>query len=185
MIRRELETEDLPLKGAFVIKPKIFEDERGVFIKIYDRAILNTRGVEPVFPEDYISISKKGVIRGLHYQLDPHSQAKLVRVVKGSVLDVLVDLRKSSPTFGKWASVTLSEENGLAAYVPRGFAHGYLALEDGTAVTYKVDNDYAQAHERGIRWDDPKLGIRWPKMESYIVSQKDKAWPTFESVEKF
>jgi dTDP-4-dehydrorhamnose 3,5-epimerase len=184
MIRSELGIKDLGVDGAFVISPKVFEDERGSFIKIYDRDLLGRRGVEPVFPEDYYSISKKGVIRGLHYQLDPHAQAKLVRVVKGSVIDVLVDLRKSSRTYGKWDSVVLSEENKLAVYIPRGCAHGFMALEDGSAVSYKADNDYAPGHERGIRWNDPELKIEWPEME-HIVSAKDAKWPVFAEADKF
>ena len=184
MIRRELEIEDLELKDAFVIKPKEFYDERGAFIKIYDRAILSKKNVEPVFPEDYISISKKGVIRGLHYQLDPHAQAKLVRVVSGKIIDVLVDLRKGSPTFGKWAAVEVSADNKISVYVPRGFAHGFIAMEDDTMVSYKVDNDYAPAHERGIVFDDPKIGIKWPAME-YILSEKDRKWSSFEEADKF
>ncbi len=184
MIRRELEIADLELKDSFIIRPKEFYDERGAFIKIYDRALLKTRNIEPLFPEDYLSISKKGVIRGLHYQLDPHAQAKLVRVVKGKIIDVLVDLRKSSPTFGKWAAVEVSVENKISVYVPRGFAHGFIAMEDDTYVSYKVDNDYAPAHERGIVFDDPQIGIRWPRMD-YILSQKDRSWPGFGKADKF
>jgi len=176
--------ENLPLGGAFIIKPKEFYDERGTFIKIYDRAILKTKGVEPVFPEDYLSISKKGVVRGMHYQLEPYAQAKLVRVVTGSSFDVIVDMRRSSPTFGKWISVTLSDENRLALFVPRGFAHGFLSLKDDTQVSYKADNDYEPAHERGVLWNDKALGIEWPKM-NYIISSKDKSWPSFEQADKF
>lgn len=185
MIAHDLETENLPLQGAFVIRSKEFYDERGVFLKLYDRNILGSRNVNPLFVEDYTSISKKGVVRGLHYQLAPYSQAKLVHCTRGMVFDAMIDLRRSSNTFGKWHSLILSEDNRLSVFVPRGFAHGYLSMEDSSAVSYRVDNDYAPEYERGIVWNDPSLGIDWPVIDNYVVSEKDLAWPTFERAEKF
>ena len=181
MTAGDLAIEDLPLEGAFIIKPKEFHDERGAFFKMYTREILKSRGVEPFFPEDYISISKKGVIRGLHYQLDPFAQAKLVRCDRGEVFDVLVDLRKSSKTFGKWTSVVLSEKNRISVYVPRGFAHGFVTLEDYTEFQYKCDNFYAPAQEGGIIWNDPDLKIYWP-IENPILSDKDKKHQFFKDL---
>jgi len=185
MTTQDLEVQDLPLEGAFIIKPKEFYDERGAFFKLYNREILKSRDVEPLFAEDYISISKKGVIRGLHYQLAPFAQAKLVRCNRGEVFDVLVDLRKSSRTFGKCASLTLSEENKLSVYVPRGFAHGFLSLADDSILSYKADNDYSTPHERTLLWNDKALGIKWPKLDRYLLSKKDEAGATFEAADKF
>jgi dTDP-4-dehydrorhamnose 3,5-epimerase len=179
-----IETEDLPLKGAFVIRPKEFHDERGAFYKSYDRAMLSSRGVEMAVSEEFFSVSKKGVVRGLHYQAEPYPQAKIVSVLRGAAFDVIVDLRKSSPTFGKWASVELSADNLTALYVPRGFAHGFLSLENGTLMLYRVDNDYSPRAERGIIFDDKTLAIKWPRME-YVLSQKDRSWPSFEKADKF
>ncbi len=185
MATHELQIEDLPLRGAFIIKPKEFYDERGAFFKVHDREILKSRNVEPLFPEDYFSISKKGVIRGLHYQMDPFSQAKLVRCVKGEVFDVFVDMRKSSMTFGRHTSVILSEKNNLCVYIPRGFAHGVLSLSEDSVVSYKADNDYSQAHERTLLWNDKKLDIEWPSMSNYILSKKDQAGSIFDTADKF
>lgn len=185
MIKQELEIVDMELKDAFIIRPKEFYDERGTFLKLYNREILKSRNVEPFFAEDYISISKKGVIRGLHYQLDPFAQAKLVRCVRGEVFDVLVDLRKNSSTFGKWKSVILSEENRLSVYVPRGFAHGFLSLVEDSIVSYKADNDYSTAHERTLLWNDKTLGINWPKLDQYLLSKKDEVGMPFNVADKF
>ncbi|NYZ74263.1 dTDP-4-dehydrorhamnose 3,5-epimerase [Candidatus Micrarchaeota archaeon] len=185
MTAQDLEVKDLPLEGAFIIKPKEFYDERGAFFKLYNREILKSRNVEPFFAEDYISISKKGVIRGLHYQVDPFAQAKLVRCNRGEVFDVLVDLRKSSRTFGKWTSLVLSEENKLSVYVPRGFAHGFLSMVDESVVSYKADNDYSTPHERTLIWNDRTLNINWPKTEKYLLSKKDQAGASFAQADKF
>ena len=136
------------------------------------------------FVEEYLSVSKKGVLRGLHYQTGAHSQAKLVRCVRGEVLDAIVDLRKSSPTFGKAATALLSENNMLSLYAPRGFAHGFLALTEGASVLYKADNDYAPAHEKGIMWDDPAISISWP-IKNPILSDKDKKWSALKDAQLF
>ncbi|MEW6722663.1 MAG: dTDP-4-dehydrorhamnose 3,5-epimerase [Candidatus Micrarchaeota archaeon] len=181
---RELEAEDLPVAGAFIIRPKEFYDERGAFNKLYTRELLESKGAGCGFMEEYLSVSKKGVLRGLHYQTGRYAQAKLVRCVRGKILDAFVDMSARSPTFGKSFTVELSAENRLGLYVPRTCAHGFLALEEGAEVLYKSDNDYHPEHEAGLRWDDPKIGIAWPKM-SYIISEKDRKWPPFDDAPKF
>lgn len=184
MIVSKLDTEALPLKDAFIIKPLRFDDDRGIFFKLYTKDILARFGVSPFFNEEYLSISKKGVLRGLHFQKGEYSQAKLVRCTKGEVYDVIVDLRKNSPTFLKWHGVTLSEENGLSFYVPRGFAHGFLALQDNSTVFYKADNDYKPESEDGLIWNDPNLNINW-SIKDPILSDKDKTWKTIKDIEMF
>lgn len=184
MLKRDLEIIDLDVQDAFLVKPKHFIDERGEFFKFYTRDLLKTRNVVPSFAEEYFSISKKGTIRGMHYQTDPFSQAKFVSCLKGKVLDVIIDMRQSSRTFGKWISVELSGDNIEMLYVPRGFAHGFLSLTENSEVFYKADNDFAPNSERGVLWNDPALNIAWPKMDNYIVSEKDKTWPSFKNAEK-
>ncbi len=185
MIKSELEAVNLPLQGAFLIKPKEFYDERGAFHKLYTRKLLESKGVGCFFAEEYLSISKKGTLRGFHYQTGKFGQAKLVRCVHGEVFDVIVDLGEKSPTFGNWYSVRLSEENRLGLYIPRTFAHGFLAMEDGSALLYKADSDYSPQHEAGIIWNDKRLNVAWPKMERYIISEKDGKWPAFDAAPKF
>lgn len=186
MITRELEIADLGLEGAFLIKPKEFRDERGAFYKLFTRQILESKGIKPLFYEEYLSISRRGVIRGLHYQTEPYVQAKLVQCTRGEIFDVIVDLRKDSKTFGKWESVSLSEENRFSLYVPRGFAHGFLALAEDTEVLYKADNDYAPENELGLLWNDKSLQIAWPNIDGgYLISEKDKKWPNFATAKFF
>lgn len=185
MIVQELTAEDLELEGAFIIKPKIFQDERGTFSKFYTRDILESKHVEPLFAEEYLSVSKKGVVRGIHYQLEPCSQAKFIRCVRGEAFAVIVDLREKSETFGKWDSVMLSERNSIGLYSPRGCGFGFLAMDEGTALLYKADNDYAPDKERGIIWNDKTLGIKWPESDNYLLSEKDKKWPFFKDADKF
>lgn len=184
MISQELELEELPLQGAFLIRPKVFLDERGAFVKLFNRKILDSKKVRPFFVEEYHSVTKKNVIRGLHYQALPYSQAKLVRCVKGAVFDVMVDLRRSSKTFGQHYAMRLSEDNVISLFIPKEFAHGFFALDDST-VSYLVDNDYAPEYERGIIWNDKNLKISWPKSSRYIISQRDSSLPTFEQADKF
>jgi dTDP-4-dehydrorhamnose 3,5-epimerase len=172
-----IEIIDTPFEGAFLIKPKEFHDERGDFYKNYTGKVLEARGVKPLFMEEYCSVSKKGVVRGLHYQEGEFAQGKLITCTRGRVLDVVVDLREGSGTYGKWLSNMLTGKNRLSLYIPRGFAHGFMALSDGAVTCYKADNDYSPGHEGGIRWDDPALGIKWPKMKKVIVSGKDSGWP--------
>lgn len=178
MISQELGIIELPLKDAFAIKPKVFQDERGEFYKLYARSLFEKKKVGWCFPEQCITVSKKNVLRGLHYQEGEFSQAKIVQCIKGELYDVIVDLRKSSPTFGKWHGNLLSGKNMMSIYVPRGFAHGFLVLEEGTTILYSTDNDYEPKAERGIVWDDPTLKIKWP-VSSPILSEKDRKWPLF------
>ncbi len=184
MIIRELEGEKLLLKDAFIIKPQEFRDERGAFYKFYTEAMLKGFGMKPYFPEEYLAVSKKGVLRGLHYQSGQHAQGKLVRCTQGEIYDVILDLRKSSPTFGKWTGLVLSAQNMLNLFVPRGFAHGFVALTEGATMLYRVDNGYSPGNERGILWNDPQLKIKWGVAEP-TVSEKDKKWPLFKDAECF
>lgn len=185
MIIQKNEIKPLPLKNAFVISPMIFRDERGDFTKIYTEKLLGSAGVKPYFNEEYLSFSKKNVVRGLHYQSGKYAQAKLVKCIKGEIFDVIVDLRERSPTFGKWASVTLSESNMLSLYVPRGFAHGFMALGEYNAVLYKADNDYSPENESGLFYADIALSIAWPKSDKINISDKDSNWPSFDKCIKF
>jgi len=161
------------LKGAYVIKPKVFQDERGFFLEFYSEKVFKDNGIDTKFVQDNHSLSvKKGVLRGLHFQLPPNEQAKLIRVTKGKIFDAIVDLRKNSPTFGKWEGFQLSADNFQMLYVPKGFAHGFVTLEDNTEVIYKVDNFYAPESDSGLIWNDPDLAINWP-VKDPILSEKD------------
>ncbi len=176
--------EETNLTGCFTIEPAVFEDHRGVFFESYNQKKLNEAVGQPVhFVQDNHSISKKGVLRGLHFQEGDHSQAKLVRVVEGEVLDVVVDLRRNSPTFGQHYKTVLSAANRLALFIPRGMAHGFLSLSDHTVFVYKCDNYYEKSSERGIRYDDPVLNIDWNFPDSrLILSEKDKILPYFNQL---
>jgi dTDP-4-dehydrorhamnose 3,5-epimerase len=160
-------------------------DARGFFAETYSVRDFAALGIACDFVQDNHSLSRKaGVVRGLHFQIAPFAQAKLVRVVRGSVLDAVVDIRRGSPTFGRHATVTLSGENGRQLFVPPGFAHGFRTLEPDTEVLYKVDAYYAPDHERGLRWDDPALAIPWPAMgDAAEVSDKDRGWPSLSDLE--
>lgn len=162
------------IEGVWIIEPQVFSDERGYFFEAWKQAEFNQRVGMVNFIQDNESKSSYGVLRGLHYQKGEYSQAKLVRVIKGRVLDVAVDIRKSSPTFGKYVAIELSEENKLQFFIPRGFAHGFLVLSNEAIFTYKVDNVYAPQYEAGIRWNDEQLAIEWPiNPEEVITSVKD------------
>ena len=150
---------DIP--GPLIIEPKVFGDERGFFMESWNAARFAEEGLDIAFVQDNHSRSQKGVLRGMHFQ-NPGPQGKLVRVVSGAVFDVAVDLRRSSPTFGKWTGVELSAENKRMFWVPQGFAHGFLTLEDDTDFLYKCDATYAPQHEHSLAWDDPDVGIEWP-----------------------
>jgi dTDP-4-dehydrorhamnose 3,5-epimerase len=168
------------LKGAWLIKPKVFRDERGFFLESYSEKVFAENGIDAKFVQDNHSLSvKKGVLRGLHFQLPPNEQAKLVRVTRGKVLDVIVDIRKNSPTFGKWESFELTSENFEMLFIPRGFAHAFLTLEDNTEFMYKVDGFYAPESDSGIIWNDPDLNISWPIKEP-ILSEKDSKLQNFK-----
>jgi len=167
----------LEIPEIVLIKPKVFGDERGFFMETFKRSDFERFGIREEWVQDNHSRSKKGVLRGLHYQLNPKAQAKLVRVVKGAVFDVAVDIRKGSPTYGKWVSVILSEENKYMIYIPKGFAHGVCILENDTELLYKVaGGEYSPEHDRSIRWNDPEINIIWPIREP-ILSERDASAP--------
>lgn len=178
-----MEYKETAIKGVYVIEPRVFNDERGYFFEAWKQAEFEAN-VGPVhFVQDNESMSSRGVLRGLHYQKGDASQAKLVRVIKGRVLDVAVDIRPSSPTFGQHVMAELSEENKRQFFIPRGFAHGFLVLSEEAVFTYKVDNVYAPQAEAGIRWDDPDLGIKWPiDPKEVLTSEKDLKQPRFSDI---
>lgn len=174
------------IEGVFVIEPRVFNDARGYFFEAWKQEEFNEHVGEVNFIQDNESKSSFGVLRGLHYQKGELSQAKLVRVIKGKVLDVAVDIRKSSPTFGKHVMVELSEDNKRQLFIPRGFAHGFLVLSDEAVFTYKVDNPYAPQAEAGIRWNDPELAIEWPIDPAQVLtSEKDLKQPLLKEAEVF
>lgn len=174
------------IEGVWVIEPKVFKDDRGYFFEAFKKEEFENQIGSVQFIQDNESKSSYGVLRGLHYQKGACSQAKLVRVIWGKVLDVAVDLRKSSPTFGQHVAVELSEENKKQFFIPRGFAHGFLVLSEEAVFTYKVDNPYAPQSEASILFNDPTLNIHWPiKKEQIIMSEKDKAAVSFELAELF
>lgn len=174
------------IDGVFILEPKVFKDARGYFFEAYKAEDFNEHVGKVDFIQDNESKSSRGVLRGLHYQKGEFSQAKLVRVIKGCVLDVAVDMRKSSKTFGKYVMVELSEDNKRQFFIPRGFAHGFLVLSDEAIFTYKVDNVYAPQHEASVRFDDPELNIKWPMDASEILtSPKDMEAELFRNAEHF
>ena len=173
-----MEYQKTDIEGVFLVKPRVFGDARGYFVETWKQADFDEHVGKVTFIQDNESKSSHGVLRGLHYQKGEWSQAKLVRVIKGRVLDVAVDIRKNSPTFGKHVIAELSEENKLQLFIPRGFAHGFLVLSDEAIFTYKVDNVYAPQAEAGIRWNDPALGIDWPiDPAEVLTSEKDLKQP--------
>lgn len=165
------------IEGVVVIKPDVFSDNRGFLLETYEKGRFRDAGINTEFVLEFYSKSTQGVLRGLHQQKKPYRQAKLVRCFEGEIFDVAIDVRPESDTYGEYVSTVLSAENKWSIYIPRGFLHGFLTLSDGAVVHYKVDNEYAPDYERGVVWDDPKIGINWPEEEP-IVSQKDKDWPT-------
>jgi dTDP-4-dehydrorhamnose 3,5-epimerase len=174
------------LTGVLVLEPTVFEDERGFFYESWNaRTFSALTGVEVAFVQDNHSQSAKGVLRGLHYQVPPHPQGKLVRVGAGRVYDVAVDIRRSSPGFGTWFGVELSAANRLQLWVPEGFAHGFVALEDGTELLYKTTGYYSRDCDRSIRWDDPDIGITWPLDTEPLVSEKDRTAPHLQDADVF
>ena len=162
------------IPDVLIFKPKVFPDERGIFMETYSKKFFDEIGIHHDFKQDNISVSKKNVIRGLHSQKSPFEQGKLVRVVNGSVLDVAVDIRKNSPTFGQHVKVILSKENNLIFWIPPGFAHGFLALKDDSTLYYKATEFYNKDSEDAIVWNDPDLNIDWEIKEPIIISEKDK-----------
>ena len=178
MIMKVIDTE---IEGLVILEPQVFGDDRGYFFESFSLKRFEEKVSKTVFVQDNESKSKYGVLRGLHYQLPPYTQAKLVRVVKGRVLDVAVDIRKGSPTFGKHVAVELSEENKLQFFLPKGSAHGFAVLSEEAIFQYKCDEYYAPDHEGAIRYDDPELGIDWKlPVEDIILSEKDKKHPRLQ-----
>ena len=179
-----IEVENLSLEGIKLIKTKKFYDDRGSFQQNYHRDDYKKVGILNNFVQDNWSTSEKGVLRGLHYQLN-FPQAKLVQVLKGEVYDVAVDLRINSPTFKKWIGVILNPENGYQLYIPRGFAHGFLTLKSKTEFIYKCYNIFVKIDEYGLRWDDSTINIEWPSTSNLVISEKDKALPVFKNAITF
>ena len=161
------------LPDVLLVTPKVFGDERGFFMETYKASDFLNAGLPGIFTQDNHSRSVKGVLRGLHYQLPPFAQAKLVRCLRGKIFDVAVDIRKSSPTFGKWYGHILTEDDPTMLFIPEGFAHGFYTLSESADVFYKVTAEYSPEHDRGILWNDPQIGIDWPEGEK-IISQKDQ-----------
>lgn len=178
-----LAAEPLELQGVMLLRPKKFVDARGFFIETFNAKAYAEAGVDCVFVQDNQSLSKKtGTIRGLHFQSPPAAQAKLVRVLRGAIFDVAVDLRRGSPTCGRWRSAKLTAEGAEQLFIPRGFAHGFCTLEPDTEVAYKVDGFYSPSCDGGLRWDDPDLAISWPVQSGdAAISEKDAALPFFKT----
>lgn len=176
----------LSIPDVLLIEPQIFGDDRGFFYESFnDQKFEEATGKKPAFVQDNHSHSSLHILRGLHYQLPPHAQAKLIRVTRGKVFDVAVDLRKSSPTFGKWVGAILSEENQSQLFIPEGFAHGFLVLSEKADFLYKTTNYYHKESEREILWNDPDLGIEWPLDGKPLLSEKDKNASLFNVSELF
>jgi dTDP-4-dehydrorhamnose 3,5-epimerase len=171
------------IDGLTLITPKVFKDPRGFFVESYSDRTFRNAGITTVFVQDNHSRSEpSGVLRGLHFQKPPFAQSKLIRVIKGAIYDVAVDLRKSSPTFGKWQAFELTSDNFNILLVPQGFAHGFCTIVPGTEVQYKVDNFYSPECDAGIRWNDPDLNIPWPTKDP-VLSAKDAVLPYFKDIE--
>ena len=174
------------IPDVLIVEPRVFGDARGYFFESWNQAAFEEAGIRCSFIQDNESRSRFGVLRGLHYQAAPCTQAKLVRVIQGAVLDVAVDIRKGSPTFGRHVAVELSGDNKRQLFVPRGFAHGFVVLSDDVIFAYKCDNRYSPPHERGIAWNDPALGIDWRvRVDKFILSPKDTKNPLLSDAEVF
>lgn len=167
------------IEGVYIIEPKVYGDDRGYFMETYKESDFIQAGLNYKFIQDNQSKSKKGVLRGLHFQ-KTYPQAKLVRVLEGEVFDVAVDLRKGSPTYGKYVGVVLSSENKKMFMIPRGFAHGFVVLSETATFTYKCDELYHPEDEGGVMWNDPEIGIEWPEVEEILLSEKDKKHPSLK-----
>ena len=172
----------LEIPGLLLIESDKYEDERGFFTESYKHSLFSHNGIQEAYNQDNISLSRKGVLRGLHYQVVPKAQGKLVRALSGKVFDVAVDIRKGSPYFGKWAGIELSAENNRIIWIPEGFAHGFQSLEENSLVMYKTTHEYSQEHERGIIWNDPDIRIHWP-IDSPFLSERDKNLPELKDAE--
>ena len=175
-----VEKEEIALKGITLIKPKIYDDNRGLFLETFNlNKFEKQTGFETTFYQDNLSVSKKNVLRGLHFQKPPNAQGKLVQVIKGRVIDVAVDIRKNSPTYGAYFKVELNDINRYQLWIPRGFAHGFVSLEDNTIFSYKCDNPYSQKDEMSLPWNDEDLAIKWG-VKNPILSKKDESATTFK-----
>ena len=174
--------EPAPLDGLLIVKTGVFQDERGFFSESYSRDMWKAAGFEESFVQDNLSKSRKGTLRGMHYQIQPEGMGKLVRCIQGSVFDVAVDLRQGSPSFGKWFGLELTGENHLALWVPAGFAHGFVALSDDSLVHYKCTGHHAPTYERALNYACPKVGIEWPMAPS-VITQKDQDAPMLDDVD--
>jgi dTDP-4-dehydrorhamnose 3,5-epimerase len=181
-----MKIEESPLKGSFVIQPKVFEDHRGYFLESFNQRLLDSvLGYSPQFVQDNQSKSKYGVLRGLHLQLGEYAQAKLVRAIAGDILDIIVDVRPNSPLFGKYYSLVLSADNKKELFIPRGFAHGFAVLTETATIHYKADNYYNNKAESGLLYNDPELNIDWQiPIEKIITSEKDLLLPTLSQFKK-
>jgi dTDP-4-dehydrorhamnose 3,5-epimerase len=166
------------IRDVVLVRPERYLDDRGFFTEVYRRSAFERAGIDATFVQDNVARSQQGVLRGLHYQLPPRAQGKLVGVARGRIFDVAVDLRRGGPTYGKWVARTLDVQAGEFLWIPPGFAHGYLVLTDTADVVYKVTEEYDQSLNRGIRWDDPTLGIQWPVADP-ILSDSDRNQPAF------
>lgn len=165
---------DTILPGVCIIEPKVFGDQRGYFMETYNQKAFHELGIDSAFVQDNQSFSaRKGIVRGIHFQNAPYAQAKLVRVARGAIIDITVDLRKGSPTYKQWTAVELSAENKRMLYIPRGFGHGFKTLTDDVEFCYKVDNLYSPECDRGIRFDDPSIGVDWGEVRKDLLSAKD------------
>lgn len=176
-----MEIEKLEIEGLLIIRPAVFEDDRGYFFEAFNAAKFKQAGLRANFVQDNLSKSSKDVLRGLHFQNPPNAQGKLVSVLRGAVLDVAVDIRKNSPTYGQHYSIILSEKNKTQFYIPSGFAHGFKTLEDNTIFSYKCTEGYNKESEGSIKWDDQELGINW-EVKNPIVSEKDQIAPSFKEL---
>ena len=177
------EASRLEIDGPILIKPKVIYDERGFFVESYTKDEFERMGIKDEFVQDNHSLSVKNTLRGMHFQIEPYAQSKLVRCISGSILDVAVDIRKDSKTFGKHVKVVLSSEDKKMFYIPKGFAHGFLVLSDVAEVIYKVDNFYNREYDSGVIWNDPELGIEWP-VANPILSEKDRKLQRFAELKK-
>ena len=179
---RKLTFTKTDIDDVLIVEGPVFDDDRGFFCEVYNRTNWAAAGFEHRFVQDNLSLSRRGTVRGMHYQIDPHGMGKYIRVLRGAIFDVGVDLRRGSDTFGMWVGRTLSAENGVGMWIPSGFAHGFLALDDDTLVYYKCTNTYHPASERAIAYNDPDIAIAWP-FKPTVVSPKDAEAPRFNDAD--
>ena len=176
------EFKKLEIEDVILIEPKVFGDERGFFMESYKKSDFVANGIDIEFNQENHSSSTKGVLRGLHYQLAPKGQAKLIRCIEGEIFDVAVDIRKNSPTFGKWIGEKLSAENKKMLFIPDGFAHGFVVLSERAQLVYKASNEYSKEHDRGLAWNDPDININWGIDFEPVLSEKDKVQPLLKEL---